>query len=79
LQQRVALAVRKTDHDPADVRNEGPNLDLPIALGMLKLQVNNRLPDLDRFYMSGELALSGQLRPIKGVLSIALEARRRHR
>ena len=48
-------------------------------MAMLKLEENNRLPDLDRFYMSGELALSGQLRPIKGVLSIALEARRRQR
>ena len=64
---------------PADVRKEGPSFDLPIAMAMLKLEDNNRLPDLDRFYMSGELALSGQLRPIKGVLSIALEARRRQR
>jgi magnesium chelatase family protein len=48
-------------------------------MAMLKLEENNRLPDLDRFYMSGELALSGQLRPIKRVLSIALEARRRQR
>jgi magnesium chelatase family protein len=64
---------------PADVRKEGPSFDLPIAMAMLKLEENNRLPDLDRFYMSGELALSGQLRPIKGVLSIALEARRRQR
>jgi magnesium chelatase family protein len=63
----------------ADVRKEEPSFDLPIAMAMLKLEENNRLPDLDRFYMSGELALSGQLRPIKGVLSIALEARRRQR
>ena len=41
---------------------------------MLKLEENNRLPDLDRFCMSGELAPSGQLRSINGVLSIALEA-----
>ena len=47
--------------------------------GDAEIGKNNRLPDLDRFYMSGELALSGQLRPIKGVLSIALEARRRRR
>jgi magnesium chelatase family protein len=64
---------------PADVRKEGPSFDLPIALGMLKLEENNRLPDLDAFYLTGELALSGQLRPVKGVLSIALEAKRRHR
>jgi magnesium chelatase family protein len=64
---------------PADVRKEGPSFDLPIALGMLKLEENNRLPDLEGFCMSGELALSGQLRPVKGILSIALEAKRRRR
>ena len=64
---------------PADVRKEGPSFDLPIALGMLKLEENNRSPALDAFCISGELALSGQLRPVKGVLSIALEAKRRHR
>jgi magnesium chelatase family protein len=64
---------------PADVRKEGPSFDLPIALGMLKLETNNRLPDFDTFCITGELALSGQLRPVKGVLSIALEAKRRHR
>src|SRR6516165_3887294 len=33
---------------PADVRKEGPSFDLPIALGLLKLQGNNRIPDLVR-------------------------------
>jgi magnesium chelatase family protein len=46
---------------------------------MLKLEENNRLPTLDAFCITGELALSGQLRPVKGVLSIALEAKRRQR
>jgi magnesium chelatase family protein len=64
---------------PADVRKEGPSFDLPIALGMLKVEKENRLPDLDAFCISGELALSGRLRPVKGVLSIALEARRCNR
>ena len=64
---------------PADVRKEGPSFDLPIALGMLKLEKENRVPDLDDFCISGELALSGRLRPVKGVLSIALEARRCNR
>jgi magnesium chelatase family protein len=43
------------------------------------LEENNRLPILDAFCITGELALSGQLRPVKGVLSIALEAKRRDR
>lgn len=64
---------------PADVREEGPSFDLPIALGMLKLEEKNRLPELQPFCLTGELALSGQLRPVKGVLAIALEAKRRNR
>src|SRR6202011_1872765 len=64
---------------PADLRKEGPSFDLPIALGLLKVDEDNRLPDLERFCLVGELALSGLLRPIRGVLSIALEARRRKR
>jgi magnesium chelatase family protein len=44
---------------------------------MLELEENNRLPALDPFCITGELALSVQLRPVKGVLSIALEAKRR--
>ncbi len=61
---------------PADLRKEGPIFDLPIALAMLQLQEENRLPPLDSFFVAGELALSGALRPIKGVLALALEARR---
>jgi magnesium chelatase family protein len=45
---------------PADVWKEGPSFDLPIALGMLKLEENNRLPAIDAFCIAGELALSGQ-------------------
>ena len=56
-----------------------PQLDLSIALGMLKLEENNRLPALDAFCITGELALSGRLRAVKGVLSITLEAKRRCR
>jgi len=45
---------------PADVRKEGPSFDLPIALGMLKLEENNRLPTLDVYCITGELTLSGK-------------------
>src|SRR6202008_2508223 len=45
---------------PADVKKEGPSFDLPIALGILKLEGNNRIPDLEPFCLAGELALSGQ-------------------
>jgi predicted ATPase with chaperone activity len=46
---------------------------------MLKLEENNRLPALDAYCITGELALSGQWRLAKAVLSIALEAKRRQR
>jgi magnesium chelatase family protein len=39
----------------------------------------NRIPDLEHCYLCGELGLSGELRPVRGTLAIALEARRRCR
>lgn len=60
---------------PADVRKEGPSFDLPIALGMLAAS-EQILPDrLDEFAIIGELALTGGVRPVKGILPIALRAR----
>ncbi len=60
---------------PADVRKEGPALDLPIALGML-FAGEGAAPELLQQYMvAGELALDGRVRPIKGALSMAMLAR----
>jgi magnesium chelatase family protein len=64
---------------PATVRKEGPSFDLPIALAMLQLNEQNRIPELDHCYICGELALSGELRPVRGTLAVALEARKRRR
>ncbi|MDL5048174.1 YifB family Mg chelatase-like AAA ATPase [Oscillatoria amoena NRMC-F 0135] len=60
---------------PADVRKEGPSFDLPIALGMLLATEQIKTPPLDGFFIVGELALDGGIRPVQGVLSIALKAR----
>jgi magnesium chelatase family protein len=61
---------------PADVRKEGPALDLPIALGML-FAAEGSTPEAASHYMiAGELALDGRVRPIKGALSMAMAARR---
>jgi magnesium chelatase family protein len=62
---------------PADIKKEGPSFDLPIALGMIA--VNEELDGsmFDRFSFVGELALTGAVRPVKGVLPVAIEARRR--
>ncbi|MFN4081092.1 MAG: YifB family Mg chelatase-like AAA ATPase [Saprospiraceae bacterium] len=61
---------------PADMRKEGSAFDLPIAIGMLA-GANVIAPDnLDRFFIMGELSLDGSLRPIKGALPIAIQAKR---
>lgn len=60
---------------PADVRKEGPSFDLPIALGMLAGSEQMNGDRLERFVVVGELALTGAVRAVKGVLPIALRAR----
>lgn len=61
---------------PADLRKEGSAYDLPIALGILHASEQLFTEDLDKYIIMGELALDGSLRPIKGVLPIAIEARK---
>ncbi|MGZ5568633.1 MAG: magnesium chelatase domain-containing protein [Limisphaerales bacterium] len=60
---------------PADVRKEGPSFDLPIAIGMLAASEQIETDQLDNYAMVGELALTGALRSVKGVLPIAWQAR----
>lgn len=61
---------------PADVKKEGPVYDLPIAVGLLRAmgKVNNGR--LDEFAFAGELALSGEIRRVKGILPMTLEMKR---
>jgi len=59
---------------PADIRKEGPAFDLPIALGMLMGQSSLVSPEAREFAIVGELALDGSVRPINGVLSMAMTA-----
>ncbi len=61
---------------PADIRKEGSAYDLPIALCILSASGQITAPRLEEFVIMGELALDGTLRPIKGVLPIAIQARR---
>lgn len=62
---------------PASVRKEGADYDLTIAVGILAASGNLRADDLEQYVIMGELSLDGSLRPIKGVLPIAIEARKR--
>ena len=60
---------------PADIKKEGSAFDLPLAVAILGgLGFLNRL-DLSDFLLVGELSLDGKLRPVRGVLSIAMLAR----
>lgn len=61
---------------PADIRKEGAAYDLTIAIGILAAAGNIQADDVDKYVIMGELSLDGSLRPIKGVLPIAIEARR---
>ena len=61
---------------PANVRKEGSAYDLAIALSIIQASEQIDLLDLDHYVIMGELALDGILRPIKGALPIAIEARR---
>jgi magnesium chelatase family protein len=60
---------------PADVKKEGPSFDLPIAVGMVAASEQMESDQLENFVMVGELALNGAVRPVKGVLPVALRAR----
>lgn len=62
---------------PADLRKEGPALDLPIALGMLGADGIITQEQLCSKIVIGELSLDGEVRPVRGVLSMVLEARDR--
>jgi magnesium chelatase family protein len=64
---------------PADIKKQGPSFDLPIALGMIATDKEEDLPRLSRCVVAGELALTGEVRPIKGALPLTLEARARGR
>lgn len=86
--QRVESTIKNINHymprtklvvnlAPADIRKSGTAFDLPIAIGTLGAtdQIENpeRLAD---YVIMGELSLDGELRPIKGALPIAIQARK---
>jgi len=85
--ERVRAAIKNAEYQfpmqritvnlaPADVKKEGPALDLPIAIGILS--ANNQLKSFSykKYITIGELSLNGQIRPVNGILSIALMAKK---
>ncbi|GAB3202543.1 magnesium chelatase family protein [Pontibacter aydingkolensis] len=61
---------------PADIRKEGSAYDLPIAMGLLAASGQINQDKVSQYMIMGELSLDGSLRPIKGVLPIAIQARK---
>jgi magnesium chelatase family protein len=62
---------------PADIRKTGSAFDLPIAIGVLGASEQLDFPEkLADYVIMGELSLDGSLRPIKGALPIAIQARK---
>ena len=84
--ERVRAAVKNSHREvparrivvnlaPADIHKEGAAYDLPIALGLLLATGQLRPGVLDGQIVVGELALDGRVRPVPGVLAVALLAR----
>ena len=61
---------------PADIRKEGSGYDLPLAIGILAAHGKISETMLDDYMMIGELGLDGKLKPVSGVLSVAIRARK---
>lgn len=61
---------------PADLPKEGGRFDLPIALGILGATGQIECGRFDALEFAGELSLSGELRPVRGALALALGAKK---
>ncbi len=60
---------------PADLPKEGGRFDLPIAIGVLLASGQLKANDIEGYEFVGELALSGDLRVVKGVIPVAMKTR----
>jgi magnesium chelatase family protein len=84
--ERVRSAIRNSHLDfpvkkltinlaPANIPKDGSHFDLPIALAVLVANGEIRQQALSGTLCAGELSLSGELRPVKGIINIAETAR----
>jgi len=82
---RVTAAIRNSGFDfksfvytvnlaPADLPKDGVAVDLPIALSILHASKQLKIPNNKKYAFIGELALNGDIRPVKGILPIAMQA-----
>jgi magnesium chelatase family protein len=86
-QQRIESALRVNSYKwpkhkiivnmaPADIRKEGSAYDLPLAIGVMAASEQISSDKLNNYVIMGELSLDGNLQAIKGVLPIAINARK---
>lgn len=87
--ERVKSAIKNSEFElgprrvvvnlaPADIKKEGPAFDLPIAIGVLLAHGHFvQRPETKEFWLVGELSLTGKVKPVKGILSIAIGAAKR--
>lgn len=86
-QQRIDSALRTNGYKvpgkkivinmaPADIRKEGSAYDLPLAIGILGASEQIKSDEIGKYLIMGELSLDGGLQKIKGVLPIAIQARK---
>ena len=86
--QRIESTIKSIGHSiprtrivvnlaPADIKKSGTAFDLPIAMGILAASEKfSNLEALEKYVIMGELSLDGEIRPIKGALPIAIQARK---
>jgi len=70
-QERITISLT-----PSDIKKEGASFDLPIALGILTATGQINPENLKKYCILGELSLDGNLRPVRGILSISIAASR---
>src|ERR1700739_1282006 len=63
---------------PADLKKEGSGFDLPIAVGILGAYGELRIQALSPFLFVGEFGLDGKVRPVPGMLPVAVMAREKN-
>ena len=85
-QQRIDAALRNTGERipgkkiivnlaPADLPKQGSAYDLAIAIGILAADEKVPFDQLDQYLFLAELSLDGTLQPVRGALSVALQAK----
>jgi magnesium chelatase family protein len=85
--ERITTAIRNVGYEwprrkltinmaPASVRKEGAAFDLGLAIGVLAASEQMPIGLLEQYMVMGEVSLDGTLKPIKGALPIAIQARR---